>query len=265
MSWQEGFFSFEERAVADVPLDARIRISTESLLMEGARRIDEWSRIARQGAAPRASCRCSRRSRTTARRVLDLLPHEWEVLTMIDGDARPARHRRRARARASSTSRRSRTASCPPAWSSCSRAQTPRRRRRRRSAPSRRSSARARALAGGRRRGGAVATRAPRSRRDPASTEARLLAARALSRLDALSPTPWTSCGAPCRAIRSRRQCISTSASRPCASATSRARTRAGSTTCGSRRSATDAGRVARRARDADAAACTSSEAHADG
>ena len=37
LSWQEGFFSFEERAVADVALDARIRISTESLLMEGAR------------------------------------------------------------------------------------------------------------------------------------------------------------------------------------------------------------------------------------
>ena len=46
MSWREGFFSFEERVVANVPVDARIRISTESLLMEGARRIDEWSRIA---------------------------------------------------------------------------------------------------------------------------------------------------------------------------------------------------------------------------
>src|SRR3954465_2926298 len=84
LSWQEGFFSFEERAVADVPLDARIRISTESLLMEGARRIDEWSRIADKvpslSVVPMlAAVEDDRAS------VLDLLPHEWEVLMMIDG------------------------------------------------------------------------------------------------------------------------------------------------------------------------------------
>jgi Tfp pilus assembly protein PilF len=83
LSWQEGFFSFEERAVAEVPLDARIRISTESLLMEGARRIDEWSRIADKvphlGVVPMlAPVEDDRAS------VLDLLPHEWEVLMMID-------------------------------------------------------------------------------------------------------------------------------------------------------------------------------------
>jgi tetratricopeptide (TPR) repeat protein len=85
MSWREGFFSFEERAVADVPVDARLRISTESLLMEGARRIDEWSRIADKvpslsvvpTLAPVEEDRAS---------VLDLLPHEWQVLMMIDGE-----------------------------------------------------------------------------------------------------------------------------------------------------------------------------------
>ena len=85
MSWREGFFSFEERVVSDVPVDARIRISTESLLMEGARRIDEWSRIADKvpslsvvpTLAPVEDDRAS---------VLDLLPHEWEVLMMIDGE-----------------------------------------------------------------------------------------------------------------------------------------------------------------------------------
>jgi hypothetical protein len=84
MSWREGFFSFEERAVGNVPIDAKIRISTESLLMEGARRIDEWSRIADKVSslsavpdlAPVEDDRAS---------VLDLLPHEWEVLMMIDG------------------------------------------------------------------------------------------------------------------------------------------------------------------------------------
>jgi Tfp pilus assembly protein PilF len=84
MSWREGFFSFEECAVGDVPIDAKIRISTESLLMEGARRIDEWSRIADKvpslSAIPElAAVEDDRAS------VLDLLPHEWEVLMMIDG------------------------------------------------------------------------------------------------------------------------------------------------------------------------------------
>jgi tetratricopeptide (TPR) repeat protein len=84
MSWREGFFSFEERSVSDVPVDARIRISTESLLMEGARRIDEWSRIADKVPSLSvipvlASVEDDRAS------VLDLLPHEWEVLMMIDG------------------------------------------------------------------------------------------------------------------------------------------------------------------------------------
>jgi tetratricopeptide (TPR) repeat protein len=85
MSWRDGFFSFEDRDVGSVPLEASVQVSTESLLMEGARRIDEWSRIAdkvpnlavvpvlatvdAKGHAPQ----------------LDLLPNEWEVLAIIDG------------------------------------------------------------------------------------------------------------------------------------------------------------------------------------
>jgi hypothetical protein len=84
MSWREGFFSFEEKVVSDVPLDARIRISTESLLMEGARRIDEWSRIADKvpslSVIPSLAPPDEQRAST-----VDLLPHEWEVLMMIDG------------------------------------------------------------------------------------------------------------------------------------------------------------------------------------
>jgi Tfp pilus assembly protein PilF len=84
MSWREGFFSFEERSVEDAPAEATIRISTESLLMEGARRIDEWSRIADKvphlGVIPvLASVNDDHPT------LLDLLPNEWEVLTIIDG------------------------------------------------------------------------------------------------------------------------------------------------------------------------------------
>src|SRR5918994_1111884 len=63
--------------------DMALAAAPESLLMEGARRIDEWSRIADKvphlGVIPMlAPVEGDRAS------VLDLLPHEWEVLMMID-------------------------------------------------------------------------------------------------------------------------------------------------------------------------------------
>lgn len=84
MSWHEGYFSFEEREISDAPGEASVRISTESLLMEGARRIDEWSRIENKvphvGVVPvLAPLRADHPS------LLDLLPNEWEVLSEIDG------------------------------------------------------------------------------------------------------------------------------------------------------------------------------------
>jgi len=84
MAWREGFFSFEEREIADVPAGERVKIATESLLMESARRIDEWSRIAdkiphMQVVPVLADLPEDHESQ------LDLLPHEWEVLSLIDG------------------------------------------------------------------------------------------------------------------------------------------------------------------------------------
>src|SRR5437763_1315753 len=64
-------------------LDLSIRISTESLLMEGARRIDEWSRIADKVPSLSVVPMLARVEDDRAS-VLDLLPHEWEVLMMID-------------------------------------------------------------------------------------------------------------------------------------------------------------------------------------
>src|SRR5216117_716616 len=66
MSWREGYFSFSEGTPTELPTDTVVRIPTEALLMEGARRIDEWSRI--EGRIPTlASCPCSRRPRRPAR------------------------------------------------------------------------------------------------------------------------------------------------------------------------------------------------------
>jgi hypothetical protein len=87
MSWREGFFSFEERTREDIPHDIRITVSTESLLMEGARRIDEWSRI--EDVIPNLDVVPELAPVDTDREggaMLDLLPHEWQVLTMIDGE-----------------------------------------------------------------------------------------------------------------------------------------------------------------------------------
>lgn len=85
MSWREGFFSFEEQEVSDATAEANIRISTESLLMEAARRIDEWSRIegkvAHLGVIPVLASVADDHPG-----LLDLRPREWEVLAEIDGE-----------------------------------------------------------------------------------------------------------------------------------------------------------------------------------
>ena len=86
MSWREGFFSFIERDVTEIPAGATVRVGTESLLMEGARRIDEWSRIADKVPHLAVIPVLAEVSDTHAAQ-LDLLPTEWEMLTMIDGTA----------------------------------------------------------------------------------------------------------------------------------------------------------------------------------
>jgi tetratricopeptide (TPR) repeat protein len=82
MSWQEGFFSFTEGDSAPAPADAGL--STESLLMEAARRIDEWARIADR--IPNLSV-VPALADTDGEHppMLDLHPNEWQVLAAVDG------------------------------------------------------------------------------------------------------------------------------------------------------------------------------------
>ncbi len=85
MSWQEGYFSFSEGQDGKFPAEASVRIPTEALLMEGARRIDEWSRIEKR--VPHVGVVPSFASATEGQPGdLDLLPPEWEVLALIDGE-----------------------------------------------------------------------------------------------------------------------------------------------------------------------------------
>ena len=84
MSWSEGYFSFEEGGAGD-GAEADVRITTEALLMEGARRIDEWSQIQQRiphlGIVPRLATGTAGDSGS-----IDLHPEDWEVLTAVDGE-----------------------------------------------------------------------------------------------------------------------------------------------------------------------------------
>src|SRR5438094_407443 len=84
MSWREGYFSFTEGPLTDVATDATVRIPTEALLMEGARRIDEWSRI--EGRIPHLGVVPTLAAPAAGEQgELDLLPPEWEMLARVDG------------------------------------------------------------------------------------------------------------------------------------------------------------------------------------
>jgi tetratricopeptide (TPR) repeat protein len=84
MPWDEGYFKFEEKAeLGEQRLLARVRV--ESLLMEGARRIDEWTRLESKVPSPEAVpvlAEGSEREITP----LELRSDEWEVLAEIDGE-----------------------------------------------------------------------------------------------------------------------------------------------------------------------------------
>jgi hypothetical protein len=85
MSWSEGFFSFTEEPPRPIRKDIAVRVSTESLLMEGARRIDEWSRMADKIPDARVTPRLAPLD-DGPESFIDLLPREWEVLSVIDGE-----------------------------------------------------------------------------------------------------------------------------------------------------------------------------------
>lgn len=84
-SWKEGNFTFTDGGNQEIAPDAAIAVTAGSLLMEGARRIDEWSRMADcvpdalvvPGLAPVGD---------EAETMIDLRPREWAVLAMINGE-----------------------------------------------------------------------------------------------------------------------------------------------------------------------------------
>lgn len=84
LNWSEGHFIFEEIPTEMIPRDAEVRISVEALLLEAARRIDEWSRIRARvphlGVIPRLAA-----VQESEPGSLVLTPFEWRVLAASDG------------------------------------------------------------------------------------------------------------------------------------------------------------------------------------
>jgi hypothetical protein len=84
LGWQDGRFSFAERPVTES--ESVTWIPVESLLMEGARRVDELSALPATIESTAAVPRLSERAATEGG-VLDLSPEEWEVIGRIDGSS----------------------------------------------------------------------------------------------------------------------------------------------------------------------------------
>jgi hypothetical protein len=82
IQWKDGYFRFEEGPGA-APGGVAVRVTTESLLMEAARRVDEWStletKVPHMGVVPVLV------GDSPEGPTLDLHPTEWEVLAEIDG------------------------------------------------------------------------------------------------------------------------------------------------------------------------------------
>ena len=82
IQWKDGYFRFEEGPPAGNG-NVAVRVSTESLLMEAARRVDEWStletKVPHMGVIPVLVADAAEGT------TLDLHPTEWEVLAEIDG------------------------------------------------------------------------------------------------------------------------------------------------------------------------------------
>ncbi|HEU5170555.1 MAG TPA: DUF4388 domain-containing protein, partial [Gemmatimonadales bacterium] len=84
VGWKEGYFRFEEGAACEAVVEAPVRIPTEALLMEAARRMDEWSRIEDKVPHLRVVPRLPPEDSSISDR-LELVPFEWEVLAAVDG------------------------------------------------------------------------------------------------------------------------------------------------------------------------------------
>ncbi len=84
LAWREGTFAFTP-ATAPGAGASRVRIPTDAMLVESARREDAWSRI-RDRVPSAAAIPSFVDVEPKSLPLLHLVPQEWEVLTRVDGD-----------------------------------------------------------------------------------------------------------------------------------------------------------------------------------
>jgi hypothetical protein len=85
LGWSEGYFRFEDGVESDAVVESPVRLPTEGLLMEAARRMDEWSRIEDKVPHLRVIPRLPP-SDSPGNGRLELAPLEWEMLAAVDGE-----------------------------------------------------------------------------------------------------------------------------------------------------------------------------------
>ncbi len=81
--WENGDCRFIEEEL-DVRREVLVTLNTENLIMEGARRIDEWSNIKNKVPSRHSVFRLCSGNEQDQR--LNLKPREWEILSLIDGN-----------------------------------------------------------------------------------------------------------------------------------------------------------------------------------
>jgi hypothetical protein len=80
--WDRGDCRFIEEEI-DQRRDIVVPLNTENLILEGARRIDEWSNIGGKVPSRHSIFKLSSDAQQSQR--LNLKPREWEILSLIDG------------------------------------------------------------------------------------------------------------------------------------------------------------------------------------
>lgn len=83
LTWQDGQFRFVPAQAGSLRARTGVRINTDVLLMEGARRVEMWSRLSNRIANARAIPSFAESNGELP--MLNLLPQQWEILTHVDG------------------------------------------------------------------------------------------------------------------------------------------------------------------------------------
>ena len=84
LRWTEGEFEFQPGVVFPEE-DIGLSISTEELIMEGSRRLDEWNRIEKKIPDLDVIFKMKSMNERLAAQI-SLTPEEWMVLTFVDGE-----------------------------------------------------------------------------------------------------------------------------------------------------------------------------------